>query len=582
VSCVVLLLAAAMWRREDLAYRYHLFRLRRDPARLELLYDRRHDAPVRRAIDAYTEDVAAQEAWLRIRVEREAGDEWGDAVNRLVQVGTPGALEAVAAFVSVETDEDESPGDIAAVTLARAGPRAFKRLALSLRDLEEHVAWWRVRAIGRAGAAGRPALEALLTDRERILRAASAQVLGNLRGAAAPAVPKLVKALTDSHESVRSNAADSLGDIGVVSEPVVAGLCRGAADPDLDVSSYSRQSLVRLGPQALWNSVPHLRELLRSEALETRASAAEACAELGRTVSSQLVDEFSPLLRADDEYTCIVAAQALAVAGPVARAAIPDLMRFIDAESDWTRVWALRALIAIGPASVPALRFATRTDSVLARANAASVLGKLGAAARPAVSDLIRLLSSDRSTDVRWHAALAVGAIGVEPLRCIPALLEALDEDADASVRRAAVIGLGRFPDTGPRLFAELLRHDELALRLEAVRRLVELVPAAADAVPRLTECVATESDPLIRSLAIVALGEIGPAAAPAVETLVASAKNGDYQVRSWVFEALGKIGPDARAAIPVLEAALDDENPVAREAARKALASVRGQRIEG
>ena len=118
---------------------------------------------------------------------------------------------------------------------------------------------------------------------------------------------------------------------------------------------------------------------------------------------------------------------------------------------------AAKALAKMGPAAeaaVPALIKGLQAAEPRRRWNAAQALGQIGPKAAAAVPSLERLLKDD-SIPVRAESARALGRIGDEARRSVPAIVALLD-DSDAHVRAMAARALGwlRTPTPLPALDA--------------------------------------------------------------------------------------------------------------------------------
>jgi HEAT repeat protein len=121
---------------------------------------------------------------------------------------------------------------------------------------------------------------------------------------------------------------------------------------------------------------------------------------------------------------------------------------------------------------------------------AALALAQLGAAAAPAVPDLVTALGHEDS-ECRYAVVIALGSVGAEAAAAVPALAAILEDGAPGlrDVRHHAVVALGN------------------------------IGPAAAPAVPGLVPLLADET---LREVVIVTLGQIGPAAETAGPALLA------------------------------------------------------------
>jgi outer membrane protein assembly factor BamB len=100
------------------------------------------------------------------------------------------------------------------------------------------------------------------------------------------------------------------------------------------------------------------------------------------------VEALSLALSSDDIAVRVAAADALAVLGPRAKAAVPALVSQLSHIQGWVRVAAMGALTSIGKDSVPLLAETVKTDTGAPRIRAALVLGSIGPAAKDAVGVL--------------------------------------------------------------------------------------------------------------------------------------------------------------------------------------------------
>jgi len=135
------------------------------------------------------------------------------------------------------------------------------------------------------------------------------------------------------------------------------------------------------------------------------------------------------------------ALEGLAALGPHARPATPRVLALVEVER--FRGVAVRTLGVIGdPRAVPALRRLLAAGSRDDRCWAAHALGRLGAAAAPAVDALTVRLAEDGDPLVRAEAARALGRVGPAARPALPALRAAADEAGVALVREHALAAI--------------------------------------------------------------------------------------------------------------------------------------------
>src|SRR5262249_9222526 len=138
------------------------------------------------------------------------------------------------------------------------------------------------------------------------------------------------------------------------------------------------------------------------------------------------------------------AAVALGNVGPPAATAVPALVKVLRQDRDArARVLAATALAWLGPRArkaIPALLEALKDDDV--RTDAGISLKKLvpDASALPALLELLR----DKRGEVRAEAAAVLGYMGAASKPALPALIRTLREDKDQDVRASTCLALER------------------------------------------------------------------------------------------------------------------------------------------
>ena len=140
---------------------------------------------------------------------------------------------------------------------AAADVRALQR-ALQ-RDLD-HADEWRglaaAYALGAAGTAGAPALQAALTGGDPVARRRAAYGFGPLGRAG---IGDLVEAAEHGDAEVRARTVDVIGDVGLAAGDAVPALERALAEDDHYVRGYAVQALRRIAtPRATTALLNHL------------------------------------------------------------------------------------------------------------------------------------------------------------------------------------------------------------------------------------------------------------------------------------------------------------------------------------
>ena len=138
-------------------------------------------------------------------------------------------------------------------------------------------------AVFALSAAGRPAVPhmvELLGENDWWLRAAAADVLGDLGTTASDTVPHLTRVLDDEAEWVRRNAVEALGNIGPAAVEAVPALSRRLQDSESWIRHNAALALAKIGPTAT-EAVPALRKNIDDEDRYARANAAVALERIG-------------------------------------------------------------------------------------------------------------------------------------------------------------------------------------------------------------------------------------------------------------------------------------------------------------
>ena len=147
----------------------------------------------------------------------------------------------------------------------------------------EHTNPSQLDAVFALSTVGRPAVPhmvELLNENDWWLRAAAADVLGDLGTTASDTVPHLTRALDDEAEWVRRNAVEALGNIGPAAAEAVPALSRRLRDSESWIRHNAALSLAKIGPAAA-EAVPALRKNIDDEDRYARANAAVALERIG-------------------------------------------------------------------------------------------------------------------------------------------------------------------------------------------------------------------------------------------------------------------------------------------------------------
>jgi hypothetical protein len=152
----------------------------------------------------------------------------------------------------------------------------------------------------------------------------------------------------------------------------------------------------------------------------------------------------------------------------------------------------------------------------------------------------------------------------------IPDLLSAV-RDPDGIARQNATYGLAAMGAAAVDLVAELIAHEDPAVRISGIETLGDLGRDATDALDQLIK-TAVDDDPAVRRASSDALGLVGQRSTTAVSALAENLKDDDVWVKRNASLALARLGELAESAMPSLITALKDENRYVRANSLEAL----------
>lgn len=494
-----------------------------------------------------------------------------NAARALWQIG-PAAKEVVPELIALLKKPPNESRRVRTLLLW-LGPVAVPALADGLHDNEATVRQTAAEILGLLGPVARtsdravPALAGALQDKMPAVALSAALALTQIDPTRArDAVPRLTDALDNAA------AAEALADMGPEARAAVPALIAALKHREKAVRDSARHALGRIGPPA----VPALIDALKSPSEGAGVLAAEALAAV-LPRPKEAVPALRDALQRDRSHASVYA-RTLGEIGPPARAAIKELDGLLSDAA--ARVEAAVALVRIDPEQTDRpvsvlVEEVKAADEKRAR-TAIDALGRLGPAARPAVSTLAARLK-DRELAETVLAALR--AIGPEARDAVPALLSLLREPGRDVALPVAEVLVRIGPATIPRV-AGLLQDPNVAFRRFAVTVLAEFGPAAREALSPLLYSL-EDPDALVRAEAAHVMEAIGPAARDAVPALIAGLSLPQDQIRFACAVALGHIGKDAREArAPLLECLLDPFNQT-RYAAALALGRIDPKYIE-
>jgi len=368
---------------------------------------------------------------------------------------------------------------------------------------------------------------ALLEQENWSVRAQALMVLGNMGPDASSALPTILAALHDENEHVRRSAASALPRVPARTHETRLALVEALGAENRYLRTQAGSALAAVAEQA-GDVAPDLSRLAATDDRVARDAAFNALAKLPADAA---VPVLIPLLTHEDGAVRQGAAGSLGSYGPDARAAVPTLIALLDEYPHYTM--------------------------------AVHTLGRIGPGAREAVPALLALFDrSDPSRQLRIAAAGALGGIGLEAREVLPRFRDELaaQDFSEASGRYRAVLAAAILEMSGPddpaiQAYVKRLARAQSSwtpmTRVEAVKALAALGPAASPALDSLRASLRKDREPKIRGLAAEALGGIGGAARSALPDLRKAQADDEEYVGKRATAAIAKIEASAETALP-------------------------------
>jgi HEAT repeat protein/lysophospholipase L1-like esterase len=384
--------------------------------------------------------------------------------------------------------------------------------------------------------------------------------------------PELVERLADTEPATRTEAVRALAQRAKRRDVVLVPVAARLGDKDEAVRAAAAWALGRLGPRP-GEDLPVLAARLEDEAAAVRGGAAWAIGQLGtrgRSASSALVAR----LNDSDVGVRRRVVEALERVEPD-EACLPEVLRLLE-EGGPGRAEAARVVGLIGASAapaVPALAAALRAPEPDVRREAVIALQKIGPGAAPAVPALIEAMGDP---ELRWRVPDALGSIGPPARSATDALTRAL-RDPSATVRWRAALALGSIRPDDKRTQLELARlidDPQGNVRLGAILALARI---EADADLRLATFHQAfgDSNVEVRRRAAWGVGRMGPAGRPAVPELLEALHDHDDWARMYAARALGKVAEADPPVMTALKATLEDPADFVRAQAEASLRQI-------
>ena len=374
------------------------------------------------------------------------------------------------------------------------------------------------------------------------------------------------------------------------SQPVAANLREGAYDGK--TLAEWRQIIKELDPKSAEaaKAIPGLLSIVNDNELPAvpRRQAAMTLGRIGEPAVSA-VNSLRECLRQttiaenQSESPRNWSIKALALFGPVAADATPDLIAIVDDRDALTvdRVGALDALAQIGtanPKSIPVvIRAAAGTsrsgnrDQQKLQTLAVESLGVIGPSASAGLPTLIRLTFAE-DENLRRQAVISIGRMRERAEIAMQALTEVLVFDESPAGRDAAAISMANVGPLAIKPLASLLADRDAEVRWRVAHALSTIGPRARPAILALTKCL-KDQVPQVRLAATDALWKIEQTAKTIVPTLLNELTSQNRQHRIRAFRQLVSLGADGKLALSGLEGLLKDERSYVRQVAKKAIA---------
>jgi HEAT repeat protein len=356
-------------------------------------------------------------------------------------------------------------------------PAVAVNLAEAVRSNSSTGKWMAIRALGRIGPPGVPALVSLLRNRKYTDQAIFA--LEELGPEAKSAVPAL---LALRRRAGHYSAIDVLGKIGT--RQAMQGLESILLRCGSDEAQLVVNALARRGPSAVPILIRALKrkphQLLVAQALrELGPEAAPAVPALLQIVRRKGLPKHAVLRE--------IAITALVAIGPAGQQEIPDLIKKL---SDTAPIYILRS-IGPRPEVLLALEAKIRNPKFQDAYTAASLLQSFGTDAHDSVPALLNMQKSSEF-DVRRNAALALAGIApelasIEVLLEHPGLRTGNGPSSEPAIKALALLGTRSVP-----ALASLIGEHYGRWRLQAARALAQIGGPVEAARPALDSALSS------------------------------------------------------------------------------------------
>ena len=437
-----------------------------------------------------------------------------------------------------------------------------------------------------------PLLQKAMAGSLEKIRLAAINILGNYQGVPG-AVELLASALGDPDLYIRRTVLSGLSAYGAEALPALPVLL-SAAQKETDYDSFyaEMQVIARLSSKV--ETLLLIKQALGSNLSGIRLAACRTLATYAGVAGA--VDAILPALNDKDESVRKCAADGLAQIGGQAAAALPELIKTAQNETDPDMFKSeMDSISAVSDkaTALPVLQMVLAGNRVKIRVAACQILGSYQNI--PGARESLLLALKDAEPSVRQASASALAAYSTDSGSILPRLTEVASKEINADAfqtEAGAIATLSSKAETLPLLqeafqrnLAEIRKGVCMALEdYKGVPGAVELLITALDdpqdfvrenaiaalehygaeakpAVPKLITLLGNPGDYYMYIGAAITLGTIGPEASPAVPALISMLQTAKTFDKSYAAYGLQGIGPPARAAVPVLMQYLNKED---------------------
>ncbi|WP_299461189.1 HEAT repeat domain-containing protein [uncultured Gimesia sp.] len=400
-----------------------------------------------------------------------------------------------------------------------AGKSAVTELTKLLSDTELNVQLDAAAALGEIGpnaSAAVPQLAAAMQAGPTSLTLTSASALASIGEASVPALNEML--VKDSR--LKLLAIHVLGEIGASSKTAIPELLKLTKSDDAEIRETAIVSLGEMGPAAI-SAEPELLNLLETGTGKTRNTAVYALSKIGSKKALPLIKKYAETSTEDERFR-LVCAWAMLRANPtdpaIVKTALPGLIKVLAEENP------------------------------LLRREAANAISLAGPLAKSATPNLTQALQVEQNQGVVFELITALAEIGPPAASAIPLITPYVSSD-NPLLRVVATYALARFGKaaaaTVPILEQELKKNsaDENAITLWALTKIDPSPERAKAAAPAMTELVTAHPNPDARLEAAISLGEFGINTPEIKKALETATKDKDPGVKKAAEAALKKLG---------------------------------------